>query len=152
MAGIAGLDFVTDIVSLIGSKWKSSGGAKPKIDKQWEIKAVGVGARIYDQIIVSLDSESADIFSLQYTDSAGNPTWDWLHDVSLTLDIRTSVSEARVLQLVDETMRIIKENVLLNVNNREYVRILPNGITSVNEEYRNLYRYTISCEAMYLNP
>jgi len=152
MTGIAGLDFVEDIISVIGNKWKSSGGKKPKITKQWEIKAVGVGQRVYDQVIIGLDSEVANIFSLQYSDGNGNPSWDWLHDISITIDIRSSVSEARVLQLVDETMRIIKENVLLNINGRNYVRILPNGITSVNEEYRNLFRYILSCDAIYFNP
>lgn len=152
MTGIAGLDFVNDMVSLLGTKWKSSGGKKPKITKQWETKAVGVGQRSYDQIIIGIDSESANIFSLQYTGNDNNSQWDWLHDISITIDIRSSLTEARVLQLVDETMRIIKENVLLNINNREYVRIVPNGITSVNEEYRNLFRYILSCDAIYFNP
>ncbi len=152
MTGIAGLDFVNDMVSVLGTKWKTSGGKKPQIDKQWEIKAVGVGKRIYDQVIIGLDSETANIFSLQYTDDNNNPKWDWLHDISLTIDIRSSVSEVRVLELVDEVMRIIKENVLLNINNRNYVRIVPNGITSVNEEYRNLFRYILSCDAIFFNP
>ncbi len=152
MTGIAGLDFINDMVSLLGIKWKSSGGKKPTITKQWDIKAVGVGQRVYDQIILGIDAETSNIFSLQYTGNDGNSDYDWLHDISITIDIRSSVSEARVLQLTDEVMRIIKENVLLNINGREYVRIVPNGITSVNEEYRNLFRYILSCDAIYFNP
>ena len=79
-------------------------------------------------------------------------TYDWLHDVSISIDIRTSESELRVLQLVNEIMRILKTNVVPTINNRTYIQMLPEGVTSLNEEYRNLYRYLISVSAIKLNP
>ena len=56
------------------------------------------------------------------------------------------------MQLVDEIMKILKNNVLPTINNRTYIQMLPEGITSLNEEYRNLYRYIISVSAIKLNP
>ena len=79
-------------------------------------------------------------------------TYDWLHDVSISIDVRTSESELRVMQLVNEIMRILKTNVVPTINNRTYIQMLPEGITSLNEEYRNLYRYLISVSAIKLNP
>lgn len=153
MTGIAAIDFVTDIIKSFKDNWiPGKGGKQPEFVKQWEVKQVGHGTSIYDKVIIGIDGENVDIFSLQYDDSSGDPTWDWLHDVSVTIDIRSSASEKRVLEVVNEISRILKKKVLLNINNRIYVQVLPTGFTSMNEEYRNLYRYIGSCDARILNP
>lgn len=153
MTGIAGIDFVDDLIKSFRSNWvTNTGGIIPTFVKQWEVKEVGHGSNSYDVIIIGIDGENIDAFSLQHTDGLGNPAWDWLHDVSVTIDIRSGKSEKRVLQLVDEISRILKTKVLLNINNRVYVQVLPTSFTSMNEEYRNLYRYIGSADALILNP
>ena len=112
--GIAGLDFANDIIDHLKSNWvNGTGGKMPVFTTQWKKKAVGVGQRAYDEIIVSLDTENPQIYSIiAGTGSDGKWNYDWLHDISITLDIYTSVSETRVLQLVDECTRILKNNVV----------------------------------------
>jgi len=152
--GIAGLDFANDIKTLLNSKWISANSKKPIFSTQWNIKAMGVGARIYNEVIISIDSENPQIFSLQQGDATDNTkfTYDWLHDISITLDVRTSESEIKVLKLVNEVTRILKTNVVPTINNNVYIQILPEGMTSMNEEYRNIFRYLISVSALRINP
>ena len=156
--GFAGLNFANDMITLLNSKWKSSGGAKPKFSTQWNKKVVGHGTRTYNEVIVSIDAENPQIYSLMQGDATDRTkfTYDWLHDVSITLDVRTSISEERVLQLVNEIMRILKTNVVPLITTkgetRDYVQMLPEGVTSLNEEYRNLYRYLVSVSAIIFNP
>ena len=152
--GFIGLNFANDIITLLNGKWKASGGAKPLFQTQWNMKNVGLGSRNYNQVIISIDAENPQIYSMMQGDAtdATKFTYDWLHDVSISIDIRTSESELRVMQLVDEIMKILKNNVVPTINNRTYIQMLPDGITSLNEEYRNLYRYIISVSAMKLNP
>lgn len=152
--GFMGLDFANDIITLLKDKWIVGNVARPKMTTQWNIKAMGVGTRIYNEIIVSVDSENPQIFSLQQGDAtdATKFIYDWLHDGAITLDVRTSESEIKVRKLVNETMRILKKNVVPTINNRVYIQILPEGITQLNEEYRNIYRYLISISALRINP
>ena len=152
--GIAGLDFANDIIDHLKSNWvNGTGGKMPVFTTQWKKKAVGVGQRAYDEIIVSLDTENPQIYSIiAGTGSDGKWNYDWLHDISITLDIYTSVSETRVLQLVDECTRILKNNVVSTNNKREYIQILPTNVVSLNEEFRNIYRYNIDVDAIRLNP
>ncbi len=153
--GFMGLDFANDIVELLNSKWKNgSGGQKPTFSTQWNKKVVGLGSRAYNEVIISIDAENPQIYSLLQGDStdATKFTYDWLHDVSISVDIRTSLSENRCLQMVNEIMRIIKTNVVPTINNRTYIQLLPEGVTSLNEEYRNIFRYMISVSGIRLNP
>jgi len=152
--GFIGLNFANDIITLLNGKWKASGGAKPLFQTQWNMKNVGLGSRNYNQVIISIDAENPQIYSMMQGDAtdATKFTYDWLHDVSISIDVRTSESELRVMQLVNEIMRILKTNVVPTINNRTYIQMLPEGITSLNEEYRNLYRYLISVSAIKLNP
>lgn len=153
MTGTGGLNFVEDLIKKLKDDWRSGNGGKlPQIEKQWEIKQVGTGTNNYDVIIINIDTENIEAFSLQYIDEDDDPAWDWLHDMSLTLDVRSSISELRVLQIINEITRILKKNVMFNVNNRIYIQLLINGATSMNEEYKNMYKYLVSCDAKILNP
>lgn len=153
-SGMAGIQFANDIVYLIKNAWIiENGGDKPEVVTQWNVKTIGQGDSNYSMVIVSIDSENPQIYSmLQGTPSTNLSSYDWLHEVSITLDIRTGVSEARVLELINETMRILKTNTVPLINNTQYVQLLPEGVTSLNEEYRNLFRYTISVSAIRFNP
>jgi len=99
-----------------------------------------------------LDSENPNIYSLLQSTDGGGFFWDWLHDISITIDVRTGDSEGRVLQMVNEIVRILKTTVILPVNDTVYVQVLPESIVSLNEEYRNLFRYTVDVTALQFNP
>lgn len=151
--GMAGLPFANDIVTLLSSNWKSTGGKKPIFTTKWKKKVVGLGQRSYDEVIIELDTEDPKIFSL--ISGVGGDSkfdYDWLHDISVTVDIYTSISETRCLQLVNEIVRIIKNNVVTIINGHDYIQILPGNITSLNEEFRNIFRYNVDIDALRFNP
>ena len=153
--GIAGLQFVRDMIAFFESEngWsEETGGKQPVLTAQWKKKETGFADGDYQEIILSLDSENPNIYSLLQSDGADKFFWDWLHDISITMDIRTGASEERIGQMVDETVRILKRNVITNINGTEYVQILPGSIVSLNEDYRNLFRYTVDCDALRFNP
>jgi len=151
--GMAGLPFANDIIAHIRDNWQDTGGKVPVFSTKWKKKAVGVGERKYDEVIVELDTEDPRIFSLITNIGAdGKYNYDWLHDISVTLDVYSSVSEDRVLELVDEIIRILKNNVVTSIGVNEYIQILPGNIVSLNEEFRNIFRYNIDVDAMRFNP
>jgi len=162
--GFAGIDFANDVVTLLKTKWVlGSGGKKPEVTTQWNKKVVGLGTRVYNEIIIGIDAENPQIYSLMEGDATDREkfVYSWLHDVSITIDIRTNTSEERVLQMVDEVMRIIKTNTVPLItsskgasegDSRDYLQMLPEGITSLNEEYRNMFRYLVSVSAIIFNP
>lgn len=153
--GIAGLKFLDDILFLLSDRWvPARGGKKPKLTKEWETKIVGHVNKNYANIIASLDSENPQIFSLLQGDATNweNFNYDWLHEVSITLDIRTGESQRRVDQLVNETVSIIKSRIVPIIDNTQYVQLSLEGITSMNEEYRNIFRYLVSVSCLRVNP
>lgn len=151
--GIAGLQFVNDMIVFLAKKWiEDTGGIQPVITAQWKKKTIGFVDGNYQEIIISLDSENPNIYSLLQRDDNDVFFWDWLHDISITLDIRTGDSEERILQMVDEVVRIIKANVILPINGTQMIQTLPGAVVSLNEEYRNLFRYTVDVDTLRFNP
>ena len=152
--GSAALKFVDDIIEILDDGWiPRIGGTKPEFVKAWEFKESGLTGK-YAICIVHLDDEAIRIFSMMQ----GNPldhtqfAYDWLHEVSVTLELRTGDSQRRILQMTDMVTYILKNNVVPVVNNRQYVQILPDGYVPMNEEYRNLYKTMVSCTAQRFNP
>lgn len=151
--GSAGLQFVDDVIALLNIKWKPNNVKKPNISKIWERKVTGLVQNKARDVLVTLDAETVNIFSIQQRDGNNKPFWDWLHDLSLTIEVRTGTSIDDALKIVSEITRIFKENVAsVLINNNEYVQMLPGSITSQNEEFRNLFRYIMDVSAMKYNP
>ena len=148
MTGIAGLDILNEMVAFFRSELSGV-----RVETIWKEKSVGFGTSGFDVVFLGLDEEDPAIFSLQHADSEGKPIWDWLHTVHFYIDIRTGKSEERVLELVDKIMQIIKRNVIpTHPSGNQNIQLLPVGITSLNEDYRNLFRYMIDCQIMVFNP
>ena len=152
--GSAGLRFMNDFIFLLNKKWKSGNTRKPTISKIWTRKVTGLISNNARDVLITLDDESPQIFSLQQRDGDDQPFWDWLHDVGLTIEVRTGTSVDDALSIVSEITRIIKKNVTLvtGVDNNEYVQMLPGTIVSRNEEFRNLFRYVMEVSVLKYNP
>lgn len=149
--GSAGLRFLDDFVKLLNTKWKSGNTRKPTISLIWDRKVTGFVTKGARDVLITLDDESVQIFSLQ-SRLAGVPSWDWLHDVGLSIEVRTGTNIKDALSIVSEITRIIKENVTLYIDDNEYVQMLPGNITSRNEEFRNLFRYVMDLSVLKYNP
>ena len=151
--GIAGLAFMDDIITLLNDNWLVGvNGKRPTFIKEWKTKQFGLGGNVDGKVIISLDGENPEIFSLKYNNISGNPIYDWLHTVSISMNVWSGKSETRVLELVNGITRILKTNVVPLIGSNQYVQMLPVGINSANEEYKNIYRYVIDVEVMRLNP
>ena len=149
--GSAGLRFLEDFVKLLNSKWKSGNSKKPRISIIWERKVTGFVTKGARDVLITLDDESIQIFSLQNR-VGGDPSWDWLHDVGLSCEVRTGTNIKDALSIVSEITRIIKTNVTLVIGGNEYVQMLPGTVTSRNEEFRNLFRYIMDLSVLKYNP
>ncbi len=151
--GSAGLRFMNDFILLLNTQWRSGVTRKPTISKIWTRKVTGLVSNNARDVLITLDDESPQIFSLQ-TRTGNTPSWDWLHDVGLTIEVRTGTSVDDALSIVSEITRIIKANVTLvvGVDNNEYVQMLPGTIVSRNEEFRNLFRYIMEVSVLKYNP
>lgn len=153
-SGSAALKFVDDITKILDNGWIDKiGGKKPQFIKAWEFKESGLDAN-YEICVIHLDDEAIRIFSMMQGDPTDNTkfSYDWLHEISVTLELRTGTSQRRILQLTDMVTYILKKNVVPVVNNRQYVQLLPDGYVPMNEEYRNLYKTMVSCTAQRFNP
>ncbi len=150
--GSAGLVFLNDFVDLLNTKWKSGNTKKPTISLIWDRKVTGLMNRGARDILITLDDETFQIFSLQSRDGNGKPSWDWLHDVGLTVEIRTGTNVIDCLEILNELSRILKENVTLFINGHEYVQMLPGTAISRNEEFRNLFRWVMDLSVLKYNP
>jgi len=149
---MASLNFIDDVISLLSDKWNSNNVKRPKFTKVWDEKRIGYGSTAYSIILVSIDSETSSIFSLLNGEPNTNDSHDWFHEVSVSIDIRSSESLNHVLKLTDEAMRVIKSNSFPLLNGRQYIRLLPTGVDPLNEEYRNIFRNIIFCNATIINP
>lgn len=151
--GSAGLRFMNDFILLLNTQWRSGVTRKPTISKIWTRKVTGLISNNARDVLITLDDETPQIFSLQTRDD-NVPSWDWLHDVGLTIEVRTGTSVDDALSIVSEITRIIKKNVTLVVgaDNNEYVQMLPGTIVSKNEEFRNLFRYIMEVSVLKYNP
>ena len=152
--GSAGLRFLNDFILLLNTKWKSGNTKRPTISTHWERKVTGLASRGARDVLINLDDEAVQIFSLQSRDENGKPSWDWLHDIGLSIEVRTATTIEDALSIVSEITRIIKENVTLviGVDDNEYVQMLPGTVTSRNEEFRNLFRYVMEVSVLKYNP
>lgn len=151
--GTASITFMDNAIVLLRNNWiTTTDGNLPKLSLQWNVKAIGVGASNYDEVLISFDSENPQIYSLLTGAAEGLSNYDWLHDVSITIDIRTGKSSNRVLQMMNAVMRIFKTNVVTIIDGTEYIQILPEGVTVLNEDYRNMFRVLVSVSALRFNP
>lgn len=150
----AGIDFIGDLIKHLKDEWKpdNTDGKKPEMVKSWEVKEAGHGDSNYSKIVFQLDGENPQIFSLMQLDDDEEAFWDWLHTTTVTIDIRTGISELHALKVSDEVIRILKKSAFGTIGDNYYIQMLPGPITVAHEQYRNLYRVLIDCDSLRFNP
>ena len=145
--GIAGLD----VLNMIKDHLNDNLTTGAQVETIWKEKSVGFGDSSYDQIFIGLDAENVNIYSLQHSQD-GMPRYDWLHNVHFFVTIHTAQSEERVLELANDVMRVAKESVIVPFDRLKYIQLIPTGATSLNDEFRNLFRYELTFKMMVFNP
>ena len=153
--GLAGEKFLDDIIFLFRDQWVPAlGGKFPITRRESQVKAVGVGSNKYNEIIVSLDSENIQEFGMLKGDATDWRKFkrDWIHEISITIDVRGGESLARTEQIVRQCIRILKSRTVPRIDNTQYVHLRVSGATSLNEEYRNIFRYLIDVSVTIENP
>ncbi len=150
--GDPGLELSNDLVTLFKDRWvQKTGGKLPDFSTKWNIKEVGRGKKKYTNIIIDTDVDNPEIFSLQIRNQ-GIPSWDFYHYISANIDMITSENENRINMVAFEIVRILKENVVVVINTHQYTQLLPNPLIDLNEDFRNIFRKTMSVEAERYNP
>lgn len=150
--GDVALELANDLITLLKDNWKqSNGGKKPVFNTKWNIKEVGRGQRKYRHIIVNAGVDNPDIFSLQIRIN-DVPTWDFYHYTNCTIDMITSESENSINQIAGEVLRILKTNVVPFINNHHYTQLLPQPIVDFQDDFRNIFRKTMTVESQRFNP
>lgn len=153
--GDPGLEFSNDLITLFKKKWiDKTGGKRPDFSTKWNIKEVGRGNRQYTNIIIDSDVDDPTIFSLQFRKD-NVPSWDFYHYISSTVDIITSESETRMKKVAFEIVRILKTNVVPqpeDMNNHVYTQMLPGPFIDLNEDFRGIFRKTMTVDSERFNP
>jgi len=146
------IELANDLITLFRDNWvPKSGGILPDFTTKWNIKEVGRGNKKYTNIIIDADVDDPQIFSLQIRNN-NVPSWDHYHYISANIDIITSESENRINKVYAEIQRIIKTNVVVVINNHQYTQMLLGPGIDLNEDYRNIFRTTLTVDAERFNP
>lgn len=154
MTGLASLQTIADLLEFIYDKWipDNTDGKKPEMVASWKVKETGHMEGNYRKIIVQIDSENPEIYSLLQYDADGIKFWDWLHDMSFTFDVRTGVSEEACLKMANELVRILKLNAFGEMGLNYNVQLLPGAVTVAHEDYRNLFKILVDVDILRFNP
>lgn len=141
--GTATYDTVDDIKSLIESDWNIgsiNAGTMPRVVKIWDEKTVGYGDSRMPIVLVQPKSEDIEYFNLYGT--------DFLHEVTISLDIRTYLNIENHSKAVSEIDRIIKEN----VRRTNFVDLRVVSSEPLSHLYRNMFRHVLEIKYRKMNP
>lgn len=129
------IDVLNDFVSFIDAEWDTVNVApKPRIVKEWDVRAMQLAS--FDYVIVKVIDEDIRTF----INAA-----EWQHVIPLVIEVRTSKSDSRMDDLVDEVFRILKNNVRRN----GYAWIVTRSMKDLTnvDNSRKLWRAIIEVEA-----
>ena len=140
---IATYSSIDDMIDLIKTKWNTStGGSLPRIERIWDEKTIGFGDMELKKGIILIEpmDESVDYFSLYGVNH--------LHNVDLTLDVRSYQNIERHSELVSELSRIIKDQ----IRRTTFVDLRIMGTVPLSRLYRNMFRHMIRIRYRKLDP
>lgn len=129
---------VTDTKNLLLDNWSLS--ATPSVVFLWEERATGFMDDRKDFILLTPTNEEPQYFGLYGQ--------DFLHHISVKIDIHSYQNLEHHENLVNEVFRIIKSN----IRRTNYVDLLATSSYHDNDMYRNIYRHTIIVKYRKFNP
>ena len=141
--GTALYDSVDDIINLINDKWNTGSddaGILPRVVKIWDEKTIGYGNSRQATILVEPKKETIDYFNLYGT--------DFLHEISIKLDVRTYLDDYVHDKIINEVLRIIKDN----VRRDNYVDLRVISSEPLSHLYRNMFRHMVEVSYRKINP
>ena len=136
--GIFTYDAVTIIQDLITNKWKDI--RPPRISAIWDKRSVGFMDDRRDFILISPENEDPQYFGLYGQ--------DFLHQISVRIEIHSFQNLEHHENLVNEIFRIVKEN----IRRTDFIDLLLDSSSHENDMYRNIYRHVINVRYRKLNP
>jgi len=140
---IATYSSIDDMIDMIKSKWNTStGGVTPRIERIWDEKTIGFGDMELKKGIILIEpmDEGVTYFGLYGVDH--------MHNVDLTLDVRSYQNIDRHSEIVGELSRIIKDQ----IRRSTFVDLRITGTVPLSRLYRNMFRHMIRIRYRKMNP
>tara|TARA_R110000824_G_scaffold244825_8_gene433824 strand:+ start:2007 stop:2423 length:417 start_codon:yes stop_codon:yes gene_type:complete len=129
---------VTDTKNLLLDNWSLS--TTPDITFMWEERSTGFMDDRRDFILLTPTNEDPQYFGLYGQ--------DFLHYISVKIEVHSYQNLEHHEDLVNEIFRIIKAN----IRRTNYVDLMATSSYHDNDMFRNMYRHTIIIRYRKLNP
>ncbi|MBC8430007.1 MAG: hypothetical protein H8D92_01280 [Pelagibacteraceae bacterium] len=127
-----------ELKQLLIDNWSLS--LQPEVLFMWEEKATGFMDDRRDFILIKPTTESPQYFGLYGQ--------DFLHEIVITMEIRTFQNLEHNENVVNEVFSIIKNN----IRGSTYVDLVLMSSYQDNDLYRNTYKHSITVRYRKLNP
>jgi hypothetical protein len=129
---------VTDTKNLLLDNWSLS--TTPDITFMWEERSTGFMDDRRDFILLTPTNEDPQYFGLYGQ--------DFLHYISVKIEVHSYQNLEHHENLVNEIFRIIKAN----IRRTDFVDLMATSSYHDNDMFRNMYRHTIIIRYRKLNP
>ena len=131
--GTAMYESLNDMQTLLKADWGTtdSSGDVPEIEIIWERKVVGLADYTRDTILLTPKRENIEYFGL-----FGQ---DFLHTLTLVIDVRSYGEQEKVDQTVAEILRILK----VNIRRTGFVDVIIKNSLSMSDNLRNMFKHQI---------
>ena len=119
-----------DCIVMIKDGW-TAGTQLPTIKALWKEKSTGFMDDRRDIVLVYPRRENVEYFGL-----LGQ---DFLHTLTLVIDVRSYGEQEKVDQTVEEILRILK----VNIRRAGFVDVLVKNTVSMSDNLRNMFKHQI---------
>ena len=119
-----------DCIVMIKDGW-TAGTQLPTIKALWKEKSTGIMDDRRDIVLVYPRRENVEYFGLYGQ--------DFLHTLTLVIDVRSYGEQEKVDQTVEEILRILK----VNIRRAGFVDVLVKNTVSMSDNLRNMFKHQI---------
>ena len=119
-----------DCIVMIKDGW-TAGTQLPNIKVLWKEKSAGFMDDRRDMVLVYPRRENIEYFGLYGQ--------DFLHTLTLVIDVRSYGEQEKVDQTVEEILRILK----VNIRRAGFVDVLVKNTVSMSDNLRNMFKHQI---------
>ena len=122
-----------DCIVMIKDGW-TAGTQLPTIKALWKEKSTGFMDDRRDIVLVYPRRENVEYFGLYGQ--------DFLHTLTLVIDVRSYGEQEKVDQTVEEILRILK----VNIRRAGFVDVLVKNTVSMSDNLRNMFKHQITVQ------